>query len=377
MKFVFTSDSFKGSLASREIGELLEVAAREVFPSCECIVLPIADGGEGTLDAISGIRDGKRCPLQVHDGLMRPVDAEVFLCGDSAFIEAAASCGLTLLENAERNPLASSSYGVGECVRFALEQGCTSITIGLGGSCTNDGGMGCLRALGIRFLDVEGHALNGCGADLERVAKIDESALFRRVREASFTIMNDVDNPLLGPTGATYTFGPQKGADTQMLKQLEAGMQSFADIVAVNHPEADFSTPGFGAAGGLGMALSVFLNASIHPGIEELLTWLDFDETAKDADLVITGEGKLDAQSLHGKVVSGIATHASKLGIPVIALCGSVELEERDLCNAGISRAIAISKDQPLEEAMANARQNYLEAARRLFSSQLNSHEPR
>ncbi len=369
MKFVFTSDSFKGSLSSKETGELLETAAREVFPDCECIVPPIADGGEGTLDAISGVRDGKRNPLQVHDGLMRPVTSEIFLCGDSAFIEAAASCGLTLLENAERNPLASSSYGVGECIRFALEQGCTSITIGLGGSCTNDGGMGCLRALGIRFLDVEGHTLNGCGADLERVATIDESGLFRRVREASFTIMNDVDNPLLGPTGATYTFGPQKGADTQMLKQLEAGMQSFADIVAVNHPEADFSTPGFGAAGGLGMALSVFLNASMRPGIEELLAWLDFDETAKDADLVITGEGKLDTQSLHGKVVSGVAAHASKLGVPVIALCGSVELDEHDLCNAGISRAIAISEGQPLEEAMANARQNYLEAARRLFSS--------
>ena len=369
MRFVFASDSFKGSLSSDYIGELLETAAHEAFPDSECIVIPVADGGEGTLDAISSVRDGTRSALRAHDGLMRPIDTEVFFCGNSAFVEAASTCGLTLIGNDERNPLAASSYGVGECVRFALERGYDNITVGLGGSCTNDGGMGCLQALGIRFLDSEGRELDGRGSDLERVAIIDESGLHSRARQVSFKVMNDVDNPLLGPCGATYVFGPQKGAHDQMLDRLERGMHVFAESVAANHPMADFSTPGFGAAGGLGMAFAVFLNAEMRSGIEELLNWIDFDAVAKGADLVVTGEGKLDDQSLRGKAVSGIAAHAKRIGVPVVAICGSVALDEHELSNAGISRAINVSEGQPLEYAMSHAAQNYLEAARHLFSS--------
>ena len=369
MRFVFASDSFKGTLSSARIGALLETAAREAFPDAECITLPIADGGEGTLDAISSVQLGRRVALHAHDGLMRPRIAEILLSDGAAFVEAASTCGLTLLENDERNPLATSSYGVGECIRFALDQGCDNITVGLGGSCTNDGGMGCLRALGIRFLDAEERELLGCGSDLERVARIDESELHCRVHDVAFTVMNDVDNPLLGPTGATYVFGPQKGADGRALKSLEAGMRHFSEAIEASHPGTDFATPGFGAAGGLGMALSVFLGAQMRSGIEELLRWLDFDAIAEGADLIVTGEGKLDGQSLQGKAISGIVAHANRIGAPVAALCGSVALDERQLRDAGITCAIDISEGQPLDYALAHAEQNYRQAARKLFSA--------
>lgn len=369
MKFVFASDSFKGTLSSARIGTLLESAARKAFPDAECIVLPIADGGEGTLAAISSIKYGARIALHAHDGLMRPIDAEVFFDGDAAFVEAASTCGLALLEDGERNPFATSSFGVGECIGFALDRGCESVTVGLGGSCTNDGGMGCLRALGIRFFDCDEHELAGYGADLERIARIDESGLHCRARDVSFTVMNDVDNPLLGQNGATYVFGPQKGATEGNLARLENGMKRFADVIAINHPNADFATCGYGAAGGLGMALSVFLGAQLRPGIEELLHWLDFDTVAKGADLVVTGEGKLDGQSLQGKAVSGIVAHAKRIGVPVAALCGSVALNEHELHDVGISRAIDISQGQALDYALAHAEQNYLQAARRLFAA--------
>ena len=369
MKFVFASDSFKGSLSSARIGELLEAAARETFPDAECITFPIADGGEGTLDAIASVKVGETVALPAHDGLMRPMEGAVFLCGKSAFVEAASTCGLTLIRESERDPLTTSSYGVGECIRFALDQGCESVSIGLGGSCTNDGGMGCLRALGVSFYDASGHELDGAGADLERVVRIDESGLDPRVRGVSVTVMNDVSNPLLGPSGATYVFGPQKGADDAGLERLEAGMRNYAEVVASAHPEANFETAGFGAAGGLGMALAVFLGARMRSGIEELLGWFDFDAAIDGADVVVTGEGKLDSQSLDGKAISGVVGHAKRLGVPVAVICGKSDLDAQELDGLGLACMLETGKGQPLDYAMQHAEESYLQTARGFFAS--------
>ena len=375
MKFVFASDSFKGTLSSARICELLEQAARESHPAAECVSLRIADGGEGTLDAIAGARSGRRMTVGSHDGLMRPVECEVFVSGDSAFVEAAQPCGLAMLAANERDPMAASSFGVGECIARVLDMGCGHVTIGLGGSCTNDGGMGCLRALGVRFFDRQGRELAGCGADLARVVSIDASGLHPRVADVRFSIMGDVRNPLLGPNGATYVFGPQKGADATMLEQLESGMRAYADAVGRTFggrapaEHIDFSTPGYGAAGGLGMALAVFLGAEMTSGIETLLQWIDFDGLTADADLVVTGEGRLDSQSLEGKVVDGIAAHANRLGVPVAAICGSIALDDAQLEPLGLAAALESSRGLPLEYALTHAEEAYLRTARHLFAT--------
>ena len=369
MKFVFASDSFKGSLSSARICALLKAAAREVFPDAECVACVVADGGEGTLDALSRASAGKRITFSTHDGLMHPLTSEIFICDGTAYVEAASTCGLTLLDDAERNPLATTSYGVGESIRFALDQGCDEIAIGLGGSCTNDGGMGCLRALGVRFFDASGYELAGCGADLEAVARIDASNLHPLVQSTQFTIMSDVDNPLLGPNGATWVFGRQKGAGDAELERLESGMNNFARVIAGAYPKANFDTPGFGAAGGLGMALSVFLGAHIRSGVEELLRLINIDKALEGADLVVTGEGKLDMQSLQGKAIGGVAAHARRAGVPVVALCGTVELDESHFGGLGLSSVIDVSEGQTLAHALARAEENYLAAARSLFAS--------
>ena len=367
MKFVFASDSFKGTLSSGCIAQLLEEAALRAFPSADCVSLLIADGGEGTLDAIAAVSEGELVCVDAHDGLMRPRPSVIFVRGDEACVEAASSCGLALLAENERNPLLTTSYGVGECIRHALDRGCDRIAVGLGGSCTNDGGMGCLRALGIRFLDARGRELEGRGADLAEVAAIDESGLHPRVHTTDFSIMSDVNNPLLGPNGATYVFGPQKGATDEMLRQLEFGMDRYAQAISKTHPEIDFDTAGFGAAGGLGMALSVFLGARMESGIEALLRWTSFDEIIDGADLVITGEGRLDGQSLQGKAIGGVAAHAHEKGVPVALVCGTTTLDDDRLNSLGIAHVIETAEGQDLAYAMAHAEENYARAARHLF----------
>ena len=369
MKFVFASDSFKGTLSSVQICSLLQEAALEAFPSAECVLVPIADGGGGTLDALAAARPGQLVPIYAHNGLMRGIRCKILICGDEAFVESASTCGLVHIPEGDRDPLLTSSSGVGECIAHALFHGCRHITVGLGDSCMNDGGMGCMRALGVRFLDEAGHELVGIGKNMERIARIDESGLIPQAREATFTLMSDVTNPLLGPLGATNVFGRQKGADDAALARLEAGMCHYAEVLAETHPEADFDTPGFGAAGGLGMALSVFLGARIRSGVEALLQWVDFDSLLEGADLVVTGEGQLDGQSLRGKVVSGVAAHARKAGVPVVVVCGRSLLDEAQVADVGVSRVIETGAGLTPEEAMARAQETYMQAARELFTS--------
>lgn len=369
MKFVFASDSFKGTLSSVQICSLLQEAATEAFPEAECVLVPIADGGGGTLDALAAARPGQLVSIVANNGLMKRIRCKILICGDEAFVESASMCGLVHIPEDERDPLRTSSSGVGECIAHALYHGCRHITVGLGDSCMNDGGMGCMRALGVRFYDAEGRDLAGNGRNMERIARIDESGLIPQAREATFTLMNDVTNPLLGPMGATYIFGPQKGADAAALEHLEAGMRHYADVLLETHPGVDFDTPGYGAAGGLGMALSVFLGARIESGIETLLQFVNFDSLLAGADLVVTGEGQLDGQSLRGKVVSGVAAHAQRVGVPVAVICGRSKLDESQVAGLGVERVIETGAGLPPEEAMTRAGETYRRAAHDLFAS--------
>ena len=369
MKFVFASDSFKGTLSSVQTCSLLQEAALEAFPSAECVSVPIADGGGGTLDALAVARPGQLVSIIANNGLMKPIRCKILICGDEAFVESASMCGLVHIPEEDRDPLQTSSSGVGECIAHALYHGCKHITVGLGDSCMNDGGMGCMRALGVRFYDEAGRDLVGNGKNMERIACIDESGLIPQAREATFTLMNDVTNPLLGPTGATYVFGRQKGADDAALERLEAGMRHYADVLHESHPEIDFDTPGYGAAGGLAMGLAVFLGAQIESGVETLLQWVDFDGLLQGADLVVTGEGQLDGQSLRGKVVSGVAAHAHKAGVPVAVICGRSLLDENQVAGLGVLHVIETGAGLSPEEAMARAQETYTRAARSLFAS--------
>lgn len=369
MRLLFVSDSFKGSLSSEDTAELLTEAAVEVFGPCECSGVPVADGGEGTTDAVVKAVGGAERSVAVHGPLMEETKAS-YGCLDEhrAIIEMAAASGLPMVPEELRNPLNTSTYGTGELIRDALDQGFDDLTVALGGSATNDGGMGCLRALGVRFYDAEGAELAGTGADLERVAHIDISGLHPRVAEVSFTAMCDVDNPLCGPDGATYTFGAQKGATPEIQARLEQGMLNYRTAIVRELGVDPDAIPGSGAAGGLGAALAVCLHAELKSGIESVLDLIGFDERLEGVSLVVTGEGRTDWQSCHGKVMQGVGMRCKRKGVPAIALCGSLGKGALDILDFGID-SLMVTADGPmtLEEAMGNARALYREAAVRMF----------
>lgn len=370
MKLLFASDSFKGSLKSEECAEMLSEAAHEVLGDrVECSCLAMADGGEGTVDAVLKAVGGERVNVLVHGplGQMREASYAILEQG-KAVVEMAQASGLTLLAADERNPLLSSTYGTGELMLDALNRGCRELYIALGGSATNDGGMGCMRALGVRFLDENGCELQGRGCDLIRVQSIDVSGMDNRLKTSKIVVMCDVVNPLCGPMGATHVFGAQKGADEAQLAELEAGMCHYRDLLFRTFGVQADELSGAGAAGGLGAALQVFLQASFQSGVETILALADFDDLARQADLVITGEGCADAQSLQGKVLSGVGAHCQRLGVPVVALVGMVRDGGEAVCKHGISALLASAPpDVPLAEAMAHAREYYRLAAKRLF----------
>ena len=370
MRFLFASDSFKGTISSAHAAELLAVAAKECFPKAVCEGLVVADGGEGTVEAVVAATDGELRNVFVADPLGRQVRATYgILDGGRAIIEMASASGLPLLDASERDPLATSTYGTGELIADALDVGVRDVTLAIGGSATNDGGMGCLRALGARFLDDSGAELAGTGADLVRVARIDLAGLDPRVDETSFHVMCDVDNPLLGERGATRVFGPQKGASPQVVEGLEQGMASYAKVLEANVLGFDPQDAGMGAAGGLGAGVRAFLAAELLPGIEQVLNLVGFDELLSGCDLCVTGEGHADAQSAHGKVVSGVAARCERAGVPCVALVGGMDPEAIELLSCGVDALLpAVIDACTVDEAMANAEQNYLLAARRMFS---------
>ena len=329
-KIVIASDSFKGSLSSAEVAACGERAVHRLFPDCKVVQLPVADGGEGTVETLTAALGGQSVTAIVHDPLGRLITARYGWIAQeqTALIEMAAASGLPLLPLEERNPWLTSTYGTGELIRNALERGCHKFLIAIGGSATNDGGMGLLQALGFRFLDAEGKELPGCGGSLQQIQQIDSSGVLVDLAQCQFTVACDVTNPFYGPTGAAYVFAPQKGADAEMVEALDQGLRHFAQLIHTTQGIAIDQLAGAGAAGGLGGGLVAFLNARLTPGIEMVLDALRFDTQITGADLIITGEGKLDAQTCMGKTPLGILRRAQQQGIPVVALVGAVEASE-------------------------------------------------
>ncbi|MGN7205664.1 glycerate kinase family protein [Pedobacter sp. SAFR-022] len=326
-KIVVAADSFKGSVSSLEVAGAAELAILKNFPDCRILKIPMADGGEGTVDALITALAGTKISCMVKGPLGEPVNAVYGLLADekTAVIEMASACGLTLVPQSDRNPLRSSTYGLGELIKDALARGCQNFLIGIGGSATNDGGTGMLQALGFKFLDKEGQALPLGGQILGAIQAIDHSKAIPEFLAATFTIACDVDNPCTGPRGAAHVYARQKGADDQAIHTLEEGMKNFVEVVKLTKGIDVNQIAGSGAAGGLGGGFLAFANAELKPGAQMILDALNFQNTIEDADLVITGEGKLDQQTSMGKAPVTILKAAQQRNIPVIAIGGCTE----------------------------------------------------
>ncbi|MFB4371490.1 MULTISPECIES: glycerate kinase [unclassified Pseudomonas] len=359
MKIVIAPDSFKESLSAPEVAQAIARGWLAVYPNAEIVLCPMADGGEGTVDAVLAATGGERREQVVQGPLATPVTAHWGWLGDgTAVIEMAASSGLHHVPSGQRDPRVTSSYGTGELIIAALDAGATRIILGLGGSATNDGGSGLLRALGVRFLDAGGNELRPGGAPLAALQRVDLSALDKRLHNVQVEVAADVDNPLCGPKGASAVFGPQKGASAQQVDELDAALARLAEVVGEALGE-DFSTfPGVGAAGGLGFAAKAFLGARFRPGIELVAELSGLADAVRGADLVITGEGRLDAQSLHGKTPVGVARVAREQSVPVIALAGSLGEGYQQVREAGIEACFSLAPGPiTLEQACADAGQ--------------------
>ena len=369
MKLLFASDSFKGSLSSQETAEILARAAKEVFGDVTWSSVPVADGGEGTTDAVIAAENGAWIETEVYGPLMEKVTARYGKIDEKrAVIEMAAASGLPMVPADRRNPLYTTSYGTGQLIRHALDEGFMDISIAIGGSATNDGGMGCARALGVRFLDEEGRELEGRGEDLEKVSAIDVSGLDPRVSAAKITVMCDVTNPLCGENGATYTFGAQKGATPEIQARLEAGMVNYRDRIRKQFGIDPDAIEGAGAAGGLGTALMVFLGGEMKSGIETVLDLIGFDRRLEGVDLVVTGEGRTDWQSCFGKVMQGVGSRAKAKGVPAVGLSGSLGKDAAQIFDYGIeSLMTTVDAPMPLEEALSRAQELYYLGAVRMF----------
>ena len=371
-RIIAAFDSFKGSLTSREAGEAFRRGFMAERPDAEVEVLAIADGGEGMAEAIAEGMGGEMVSKVVSDPLGRKIEARYALIngGATAVIAMSSASGLTLLKPEERNPLIASTFGTGELIVDALERGCREVIMGLGGSATNDCGVGMLRAIGYRFYDAAGEELCDTISILERVESISTTERHPLLMGVKFTAAVDVDNPLYGPQGAAHIFAPQKGASPEMVERLDRTLCHFAKVVDADAAEV----AGAGAAGGMGYALYTMLGARMRPGIEIVLALLDFERRAQGASLVVTGEGSIDAQTLHGKAPAGVLAAAQRLGIPVVALGGRVECEGA-LLAGGFHAVRAITPhDQPTDVAMqretaiANMERAARELARQIIS---------
>ena len=370
MKLVFAPDSFKGSLSAEQIVDILQAQAQRHFPGCQTECVPVADGGEGTVRALVRAGRGELHTMKVHGPLMEMADAEYGVLADGTWVfEMAQASGLPMVPPEKRDPRNTTSYGVGELIARALSEDARHILIGIGGSATNDGGMGLLAALGARFAGADGAALPPVGGSLAAVESIDLDGLDPRALKADITVISDVSNPLTGPTGATYIYGPQKGATPQIADELEAGMVHYAQKFAalLGRSIADF--PGAGAAGGLGAALKGVLGARLRSGIDAVLDAVGFDALLDGADLVVTGEGRIDRQTAEfGKVPAGVLNRATRRGVPVAILAGCVGAGAEAIYDLGPCVILpTVSGPTTLEQAMAGAADNVAATADRLF----------
>ena len=359
MRIIIAPDSFKGSLSAARAAEIMARACRRAMEGYETVCMPVADGGEGTLEAIVSAAGGEYVRCNVTGPLWQRVEADFGLIdgGNTAVIEMAQASGITLAQPGD--PVNATSYGTGELIRRAINGGAKRLLVGIGGSATNDGGMGMLSALGAVFRDERGGVLRGCGGDLEKVASVDASAL----PKANITVICDVTNPLLGANGATYVYGPQKGAEGELKERLEAGMSNYARVMrAAGFADCGFS--GAGAAGGVGYALGGVMGARLLPGIDAVLDAVGFERALEGADMVLTGEGRLDSQSVrYGKVPAGVARRCRAAGIPVIAIAGSLGAGAEEYLNEGMTSMETLANGPlTLEYAMKHAGE-LLEAA--------------
>ena len=372
MKVVIAIDSLKGSLSSMEAGMAIKDGVLAAKPDAEVIVKPLADGGEGTTDALIEGMNGERIDLTVTGPMHTPVGAYYGYLKDTntAVMEMASAAGITLVPDEEKNPLLATSYGVGEMINDAIQRGCRNFIIGIGGSVTNDGGIGMLKALGVRFLDENGEDAGEGGQALAKVARIDVSGLNPLLKECHIQVACDVNNPLCGENGSTYVYGPQKGVTEDMKKTLDEAMADFARVTSETLENDYMNTPGAGAAGGLGYAFLAYTGAALTPGIELILDAVGLEEELSGADVVVTGEGRLDFQTAMGKAPVGVARLAKKYNAKVIAFAGSVTKEATACNKEGIDAFFPILRGVcTLAEAMdpVTARNNMTATVEQVF----------
>ncbi len=364
MKIVIAPDSFKGSLTAVEVSDAIDAGIKSAISTAYTVKVPMADGGEGTVECLVNATGGKVLKESVIGPLGEDVEASYGILGDgsTAVIEMAAASGLPLVPEEKRNPMITTTYGTGQLIKAALDHGCKKIIIGIGGSATNDGGAGMAQALGVRLIDDKGEEIGFGGAELKRIAKIDISSLDKRVYATEILVASDVKNPLCGPNGASAVYGPQKGATPQMVKELDKALAHFAEIIKRDLGKDVKDIPGAGAAGGLGAGLIAFLDAKLRPGIELVMESVGFEDIVKDAFLVITGEGKIDRQTVYGKVPVGVAKISKKYNIPVLAVAAVLEEEPEFFKPYGIDFVFEISPRMdigaPKEEKFARIKEN-------------------
>lgn len=367
MKVVIAPDSFKESLSAPAAADCIEAGFREVFPQADTVKIPVADGGEGTVEAMVAATGGRLVELSVRGPLGEETEAFYGITGDgsTAVIEMAVASGLALVAPEKRNPLETTSFGTGELILDALNAGLREFIIGIGGSATNDAGAGMLQALGVRLLDRQDREIPPGGGGLAQLERIDCHGMDPRLRECRFLVACDVDNPLVGARGASAVFGPQKGADPVMVGKLDANLQRFAERVAVDVGRDVAEAPGAGAAGGMGAALLAFLEAELRPGIDIIMAAVGLEQALVGADLVITGEGRIDAQSIYGKAPLGVARAAARQGVPAVGIAGSLGPGGDLLHEHGMTALFSMVPGPcSLSEALATAEENLRSTAR-------------
>jgi glycerate kinase len=359
-RFIIAPDSFKGTMSSTKICGIMEEVLLHHFPGAEVRKLPVADGGEGTVECFKEAVGGTEVTLKVCGPYFEEVEAPYVVLpdGTTAVIELAAAAGLPLVgEN--KNPLRTTTYGVGQMIKHALQNGCTDIVLGLGGSSTNDGGAGMAAALGIKFFDENGEAYIPVGGTLNKIKHIDISERLKELDACKVTAMCDVDNPLFGVNGAAYIFGPQKGADEKMVVELDNDLKYLDDLLQTQLHIDVAQMSGAGAAGGAGAGVVAFLGGELKPGIETVIDVVEFDTLLDNADIVFTGEGKIDTQSLRGKVVTGIAKRAKQKGVPVVAVVGDIGDGIDEVYELGVTAVVCINRSVlPLEEVLNRSESN-------------------
>lgn len=374
MKIVIAPDSFKGSLSAFEAASAIETGVLRVLPHAKTVLVPVADGGEGTMESLVGATKGRMVDVSVTGPLGLSVDAAYGILGDrqTCVIEMASASGLCLVPPEQRNPMVTTTYGTGELIKRALDDGCRRFILAIGGSATNDGGIGMLQALGMKLLDSQGNQVGFGGGEIERIAAIDDRDFDPRINKSQFVIASDVQNPLVGPQGASHVFGPQKGATPDMVERLDRCLRRWADLVEAKTGVRLHDRPGAGAAGGIGGAFQAFFPAAMKRGIDIVIEYTQLGQHLQDADLVFTGEGTIDFQTASGKTPMGVAQEAQKRGIPVFLLAGSIGPGIDSLYQYGITSIHSIlNAPMTLPEAMERAAELLAQAAEQVLRTYL------